>query len=172
MNASEDPGIPMGEIYPARLISEQDRVEGFIDGLNAVLKMYCQKPSTFVQGATFLCSPDLKNNPDWIAQAAHSLREVGYLFSGPPHRKWSKTLLAILAPYLKKIYICIPVNRAEKTKKNNTIILRGGKINSSIGSAYRVYASIRWYFSPLLWEHRRRKSNIKTVEKDGDRARQ
>lgn len=37
-------------------------------------------PLKFVQGAIFAARPELRNNPEWQSQAAHSLREVLYPF--------------------------------------------------------------------------------------------
>lgn len=38
------------------------------------------KPSDMLRGAVFVSQRKLRNNPDWIAQAANSLREILYPF--------------------------------------------------------------------------------------------
>ncbi len=40
-------------------------------------------PSDMFRGAVYATRPECRTNPDWIAQAANSLREVLYPFYGP-----------------------------------------------------------------------------------------
>lgn len=40
------------------------------------------KPSDMFRGAVFVSRTFLRNNPDWIAQAANSLRDILYPFNG------------------------------------------------------------------------------------------
>jgi hypothetical protein len=40
------------------------------------------KPSDMFQGAIFAMQPEMRSNPDWLAQAANSLREIFYPFWG------------------------------------------------------------------------------------------
>lgn len=114
-----DDGLPVAEITPVKLVPGQERISGYIDGLNAVLKLYAVKPSTFLEGATFLCNPYLRHNPDWIAQAAHSFREIGYLFSGAPEKRNRTRILIFLLPVLRKISIFTgtPHSRAKRIEE-------------------------------------------------------
>ena len=97
-------GLPVNEISPINLVPGQERIIGYIDGLNAILKIYGVKPSMFLEGATFLCNPRIKHNPDWVAQAAHSFREIGYLFSGAPARRGRSNFLIRILPALKMLH--------------------------------------------------------------------
>lgn len=94
-------GLPVNEIIPIKLVSGQERIAGYIDGLNAILKVYAVKPSIFLDGATFLCNPYIKHNPDWIAQSAHSFREIGYLFSGSPTKRGRSGFLIRALPVFR-----------------------------------------------------------------------
>jgi len=97
-------GLPVNEISSINLVPRQERIIGYIDGLNAILKIYGVKPSMFLEGATFLCNPRIKHNPDWVAQAAHSFREIGYLFSGAPTRRGGSNFLIRILPALKMLH--------------------------------------------------------------------
>lgn len=77
-------GYSADGIEPMPLVAGQDEVAEYLDKLNEVLKSYKVSPSSFLNGAAFLCNPILRRNPDWVSQSAHSFREVGYLFSGSP----------------------------------------------------------------------------------------
>jgi len=111
-------GLPTNETPPVPLISGQERVAGYIDGLNVHLKAYAVKPSSFLEGAAFVCGPSRRNNSDWKAQAAHSLREIGYMFSGPPGRRdWKQGLFAYLEPVIRKVYNLTHENRFERVRK-------------------------------------------------------
>jgi len=116
MNQSD--GLPINEIVPIKLIPGQERVAGYIDGLNAILKIYGVKPSTFLEGATFLCNPYINHNPDWIAQSAHSFREIGYLFSGAPTKRGRSNFLIRILPALRTLEHFFPSKiRAKKVEE-------------------------------------------------------
>jgi predicted RNA-binding Zn ribbon-like protein len=46
-----------------------------------------KKPSEFYKGAIFAARDENRSNPDWLAQAAHSLREILYPFFSPQIKK-------------------------------------------------------------------------------------
>src|SRR3989338_2222906 len=114
-------GLPVNEIVPIKLVPGQERIAGYIDGLNAILKIYGVKPSVFLDGATFLCNPYIKHNPDWIAQSAHSFREIGYLFSGAPTRRARSSFLIRALPVFRILQLYIQ-NRNLRSKKVEEII--------------------------------------------------
>ena len=75
---------PAGNVplTPARLTPEQvdlcQRLDKLYEPYSPVVK-----PSEIFQGAIFASRTECRSNPDWIAQAAHSLREILYpLWSG------------------------------------------------------------------------------------------
>ena len=115
-------GLPVNEIVPIKLVPGQERIAGYIDGLNAILKIYGVKPSVFLDGATFLCNPYIKHNPDWIAQSAHSFREIGYLFSGAPTRRARSSFLIRALPVFRILQLYIQ-NRNLRSKKVEEIRL-------------------------------------------------
>ncbi|MFA6459208.1 MAG: hypothetical protein WCV79_02320 [Candidatus Paceibacterota bacterium] len=138
MDSKPKEGLPINEVVPLKLVPGQERISGYIDGLNAVLKLYKIKPSSFLDGATFLCNQTLRHNPDWIAQSAHSLREIGYLFSGTPQkrsRKIRNSILVFLLPLLRLIQRSRPLTRSTKVQDVIRIYLEESE---STFLAYRI----------------------------------
>ncbi len=119
MDENPPNGLAVNEIVPVKLVPGQERIAGYIDGLNAILKIYGVKPSTFLEGATFLCSPYINHNPDWIAQSAHSFREIGYLFSGAPTKRGRSSFLIRILPVLRILQNYLPskIVRAKKVEE-------------------------------------------------------
>lgn len=82
----EDKSLPQSVgadlLTPPSLSSEQEDLCRRMDDLYTKypLKM---KPSDMLRGAIFAARAECQNNPDWVAQAANSLREILYPF-------WSK----------------------------------------------------------------------------------
>ena len=72
---------------PPSLSPEQEDLCRRMDDLYTkyALKM---KPSDMLRGAVFAAQVECRNNPDWIAQAANSLREILYPF-------WSKNVESV-----------------------------------------------------------------------------
>jgi hypothetical protein len=163
--------IPSGEIVPVRLVPNQDRISGYLDGLNAILKRYQIKPSAFLDGAMFLCNPAaIKNNPDWIAQAAHSLREIGYLYSGYPtkRRRGLKTeVLLRFLPLLRKIYISNRITRSKKIKKIIRVYMEETEavvLSSRINEMTHLFAEIAHHHSQTQGDE---KGSLKRLRKFG-----
>lgn len=147
-----DDGLPVAEIVPVKLVPGQERIAGYIDGLNAVLKLYAVKPSTFLEGATFLCNPYLRHNPDWIAQAAHSFREVGYLFSGAPEKRNRTKILIWFLPVLRKISFLTgtPRSRAKRIEEIIRAYLEEAEaalLASRIAEMTHIFADISHHHS-------------------------
>lgn len=74
------------QIVPVQLTSEQ---EDLCDRLDLWHKRYGlnTKPSDMFRGALFVSRSALRQNPDWVAQSAHSLRDILYPFgSVAPNR--------------------------------------------------------------------------------------
>lgn len=51
------------------------------------LQNFTVKPSTMFRGAIFAMKRELRNNPDWIAQASNSLRDIYYPFRNKKNSK-------------------------------------------------------------------------------------
>ena len=68
---------PTGDVSlpPVLLTPQQDDLCRRMDELYAPYNLHV-KPSDMFRGALFASRGECRNNPDWIAQAAHSLREV------------------------------------------------------------------------------------------------
>lgn len=152
MNKDLEKGLPVNEIVPIKLVSGQDRISGYIDGLNALLKMYGVKPSTFLDGATFLCNPYINHNPDWIAQSAHSFREIGYLLSGAPTKKrgWKGGLLVRLFPVLSKLKRFKAVKRSKKAEEIISMYIEEAEavlLANRITEITHIFAEISHHYS-------------------------
>ncbi len=66
---------------PVQLSPDQEKLCRRLDDLYAN-SGFDIKPSDMFRGAIFVSRNRGKNNPDWIAQAANSLREITYQFKG------------------------------------------------------------------------------------------
>jgi len=79
----EDKELPksVGEdiLPPTRLSDKQEELCKRLDDFCARYKLRA-KPSNMLRGSAFASQQKLRHNPDWIAQAAHSLREILYPF--------------------------------------------------------------------------------------------
>jgi hypothetical protein len=69
-----DTGLP-----PIPLTSKMANLCARLDALS-VQNQRTSLPSDMVRGAVFVARSELHSNPDWIAQAAHSLRDTLYPF--------------------------------------------------------------------------------------------
>lgn len=67
---------------PPSLSSEQQELCAHLDELYAQEGLQV-KPSKMFEGAVFAIRPECGSNPDRVAQAAHSLREILYRFWNP-----------------------------------------------------------------------------------------
>jgi len=93
MSEKEDIGIPISQQEPLSLSEPQKWICRHLDALNRVEK-FCPgaTPSELFKGALQTMRPEnRKINPDWMAQSAHSLRELLY---GVRQGKSSKTKIA------------------------------------------------------------------------------
>lgn len=68
---------PLGDtpLPPVPLRPEQEALCRRLDELYLPYKLHV-RPSDMFRGAVFASRAECRNNPDWIAQAAHSLREI------------------------------------------------------------------------------------------------
>ncbi len=68
---------PVGDtpLPPVRLTSEQEDLCRRLDELYQPYNLHV-RPSDMFRGAVFASKAECRNNPDWMAQAAHSLREI------------------------------------------------------------------------------------------------
>jgi hypothetical protein len=73
---------PVGSspIEPVQLSPEQEDLCQRLDDLHAK-SGHATKPSYMFRGAIFISQNALRTNPDWMAQAANSLREILYEFN-------------------------------------------------------------------------------------------
>lgn len=80
----------IGEIViePIVLSADQEDLCSRLDDLHMINGLK-GKPSDMFRGALFVARTQLRNNPDWIAQAANSLRDILYPYgkSGIPNQK-------------------------------------------------------------------------------------
>ncbi len=145
-------GLPVNEILPVNLVPGQERIAAYIDGLNAILKMYGVKPSTFLDGATFLCNPYINHNPDWIAQSAHSFREIGYLLSGAPTQKrgWRGNFLIRTFPILKRLQRFSVIKRSKRAEEIISMYVEEAeavKLANRFTEITHVFAQISHHYS-------------------------
>ncbi len=64
-----------GSLPPVRLTPEQEELCRRMDELYAPYDLHV-RPSNMFRGAVFASRTECRSNPDWIAQATHSLREI------------------------------------------------------------------------------------------------
>jgi len=81
----EDKSLPQpvggGTLPPPSLTLEQENICKRIDKLHIMYSLKV-KPSDMFKGAIFAARIECRSNPDWVAQAANSLREILYPFWG------------------------------------------------------------------------------------------
>ena len=82
---------PVGDtpLPPARLTSEQEDLCSRLDELYQPYDLHV-RPSEMFRGAVFASRAECRNNPDWIAQAAHSLREILYPILRASRGAWKR----------------------------------------------------------------------------------
>ena len=80
--------IPAGNtpLSPVRLTPEQEDLCRRLDELYDPYRSEVKLPSEMFRGAIFASRAECLNNTDWIAQAAHSLREILYPLWSPRHK--------------------------------------------------------------------------------------
>lgn len=67
---------------PAGKTSPQEELAARVDALFA-MSGRAERPSDWLTGAMFVSQTHLRSNPEWVAQAAHSLREILYRLCSP-----------------------------------------------------------------------------------------
>ncbi len=91
----EDQGLPkpVGEmsVSPSKLKPPQEDLCVRMDSLHSYHRLK-SKPSDMFKGAVFASHERMRNNPDWLAQAANSLRDIIYPFNGKKAPKQEKAL--------------------------------------------------------------------------------
>lgn len=79
----EDKSLPQpvggGQLPPSSLTPKQEDLCKRMDKLHARYGLKV-KPSDMFKGAIFAARIECRSNPDWVAQAANSLREILYPF--------------------------------------------------------------------------------------------
>lgn len=75
-----------GTLPPVRLTPEQEDLCRRLDELYDPYNLHV-RPSTMFRGAVFASRAECRSNPDWVAQAAHSLREILYPIWSPKHKE-------------------------------------------------------------------------------------
>ena len=65
---------------PIKLTSQQEELCRRLDSFNQ-RTIQGQKPSMMFRGAIYATREENRSNPDWMAQSAHSFREILYQFS-------------------------------------------------------------------------------------------
>jgi hypothetical protein len=86
MNADDLPEIEKnGMLPPVKLTLQQEDLCKRLDLLNQKT-IQGQELSKMFRGAIYAIRKEYRSNPDWMAQSAHSLREIIYQFS-PKHSK-------------------------------------------------------------------------------------
>ncbi len=75
-----------GSLPPVRLTPEQEELCRRLDELYDPYSLHV-RPSNRFRGAVFASRAECQSNPDWIAQAAHSLREILYPIWSPEYKE-------------------------------------------------------------------------------------
>lgn len=75
-----------GTLPPVRLTPEQEELCRRLDELYDPYNLHVRS-STMFRGAVYASRPECRSNPDWVAQAAHSLREILYPIWSPKHKE-------------------------------------------------------------------------------------
>lgn len=75
-----------GPLPPVRLTPEQKELCRRMDELYGPYNLHV-RPSSMFRGAVYASRAECRSNPDWIAQAAHSLREILYPIWSPRHKE-------------------------------------------------------------------------------------
>ena len=75
-----------GSLPPARLTPEQEDLCRRLDELYDPYNLHV-RPSNMFRGAVYASRAECRSNPDWIAQAAHSLREILYPIWSPTYKE-------------------------------------------------------------------------------------
>ena len=98
--ADEPSPAPTGDapLSPIRLTLEQEELCRRMDELYDPYNLHV-RPSTMFRGAVFASRAECRNNPDWIAQAAHSLREILYPIWSPGHKEISDRKRTVFENY-------------------------------------------------------------------------
>lgn len=121
-----------GVFPPPVLTSRQKKLCRKLDSLHAHYKLKV-KPSAMFSGAVFVAVPELQSNPDWMAQAANSLREILYPF------------------FSRKVKV-VPTNKKRILKDYGSVYID----DALIGEMGRVYGKLQ-----ALAHHGNIKSNGK-----------
>ena len=123
---------------PIKLTSQQEELCRRLDALNQST-IQGQKLSEMFRGAIFAIREENRSNPDWMAQSAHSLREILYQFNS----RWKDAF---------RLYGSATIEE-EKSKSLGKLY---GKINAVAHhqddlSAEKYEKLIEEYESVLLW---------------------
>ncbi len=79
---------PRSMLPPIKLTTQQEGLCRRLEALNQ-RTIQGQELSKMLKGAIFASRGESRSNPDWMAQSAHSLREILYQFkSKKPNIKW------------------------------------------------------------------------------------
>lgn len=73
-------------LLPVKLRPEEEDLCKRLDGFYKFYKLN-KKPSDYYRGAIFAAKKEIKSNPDWLAQATHSFREILYPFFSHHNKK-------------------------------------------------------------------------------------
>ncbi len=87
-----------GSLPPVRLTPEQEELCRRLDELYDPYNLHV-RPSNMFRGAVFASRAECRSNPDWIAQAAHSLREILYPIWSPEHKEIADKKRAVFENY-------------------------------------------------------------------------
>lgn len=79
-------------LEPVSLTTDQEELCRRLDDLHSSNGLET-RPSDMFRGALFISRVFLRSNPDWIPQAAHSLREIIYPFSQNNYPNKEKALI-------------------------------------------------------------------------------
>lgn len=89
MNKDGLPEFEVGSILPPiKLTRQQEELCRRLDALNR-RTIQGKELSKMLTGAIYATREECRSNPDWMAQSAHSLREILYQFKSKKHKiKW------------------------------------------------------------------------------------
>lgn len=154
---------------PLKLTSRQTWLCSHLDNLN-VMKSFCPTaiPSVLLRGAIYLTQDSIRiSNPDWMAQAAHSLREIMYGFVPIRH---TKTKIDF------ELGDTVEISEVEQTRRNQIADLlrvfqdseNAEKLALDLNDLYLIFTNISHHFrdNEKLEDIRRKMTRLGILDLD------
>jgi len=171
----EDKGLSTNIDRPLKLESHQEWICNYLDRLNEKEKI-CPEgvlPSDLIKGALGV-TLNKTSNPDWMAQSAHSYREVLYRLGGAKDSNFYLSLKIKFYSWLNKLgikngFFNKLINSQTKRQKIGNVLevlheqKRAGLIADTLYKTHLAFTKISHHFS----EKKSKEDTIKIFEKLG-----